>query len=171
MCRRHHSFMIVDKCSSFDQKDSDVFKASSPCIERIGTTAPSDIKVLHSPPPSQQYTNCKENVDGIHSPSTNMAFCQDDAAEVGILRRKQKRPTIAAFQPKDVNWIPAPLPSSPALVVVSTTPVLPRPRLSAMQHGHVSVSRIFKPGDSEYRNKSLYASPLNGARARIRAWI
>ncbi|KAG2041172.1 hypothetical protein BDR03DRAFT_40407 [Suillus americanus] len=154
-------------------QDSDVFKVSSPCVQRIGTAAPSDTKVLHSPPPSQQYINCKENenVDNIHSPSTNMAFCQNDVAGVGVLKRKQKGPTITAFQPKVVNWMPTPSPSSPALVVVSTTPVLPRPALSAIQRDHVSASRIFKPGDSEYRNKSLYASPLNGARARIRGWI
>ncbi|KAG1862728.1 hypothetical protein DFJ58DRAFT_774721 [Suillus subalutaceus] len=140
-------------------QDSDVFKALPPCVQRIGTTAPSDTKVLHSPPPSRQYINCKENVDGIHSPSTKMAFRQEDAVEVGILRRKQKGSTITAFQPKVVNWMPMPSPSSPAL--------------SAIQRGHVSASRIFKPGDSdsEYRNKSLYASPLNSTRARTRGWI
>ncbi|KAG1776787.1 hypothetical protein EV702DRAFT_1227476 [Suillus placidus] len=148
-------------------QDSDISKASSPRVRWVGTTAPSGTKLQQSPP-SRQYINCKENVDGIHSPSASVAFCQDDA-EVGILRRKQKGPTITAFQPKDVNWMPTPSPSSPALAVVSTTPVLPRPGLSAIQRGHVSASRIFKSGDSEYRNKSLYASPLNCA--RIRGWI
>ncbi|KAG2139368.1 hypothetical protein BD769DRAFT_1431161 [Suillus cothurnatus] len=149
-------------------QDSDVFKASSPCVQWVGTTTPSDTKALHSLPPSRQYINCKENVDGVHSPSTSIALCQD-AAEVGILKRKQKGPTITAFQPKDVNGMPAPSPSSLALAVVSTTPILPRPGLSAIQRGRVSESRIFKPGDSEYRNKSLYASPLNGA--HIRGWV
>ncbi|KAG2059737.1 hypothetical protein BDR06DRAFT_949117 [Suillus hirtellus] len=63
--------------------------------------------------------------------------------------------------------MPTPSPSSPAHVVISTTPVLPRPGLSAIQRDHVPESRIFK----QYRNKSLYASPLNGPGARIRGWI
>ncbi|KAG1869906.1 hypothetical protein F4604DRAFT_1772373 [Suillus subluteus] len=56
----------------------DFFKLRHPSVQWVGTTAPSDTKVLHSPPPSRQYINCK----------------------VGILRRKQKGSTITAFQPK-----------------------------------------------------------------------
>ncbi|KAG2143020.1 hypothetical protein DEU56DRAFT_793017 [Suillus clintonianus] len=152
---------------------SDVFKVSSPCVQRVEITAPSDTKVLsnpHSTPPSRQYTNCKENVAGtIHSNSSSVsaACCQDDAG-VSVLRRKQK-PMTTPFRPKDVNRIPTPSPSSHALDVISTTTVLPRPGLSALQRGHVSASRILEPGDSEYRNKSLYASPLSGARTR--GWL
>ncbi|KAG2748876.1 hypothetical protein P692DRAFT_20864228 [Suillus brevipes Sb2] len=164
------SAVVPSPCSSPDSvgrfQDSDVFKASSSCVQC--TTAPSDTKELHSPPTSPQYKNCKENVGGIHFPSTSVAFCQDDA-EVGILRRKLKGPKITAFQPKDVNRMPTLSPLSPALVMVSTTPVLPRPGLSTIQRGHISVSRIFEPGDSEYRNKSLYVSPLSSA--RIRGWM
>ncbi|KAG1761094.1 hypothetical protein EDD22DRAFT_898046 [Suillus occidentalis] len=78
-------------------QDSDVSKASSPCVQ--WTIAPSDTKVLHSPPTSPQYMNCKENVGGIQFPSTSVAFCQDDT-EVGILKNKLKGLTITAFQPK-----------------------------------------------------------------------
>lgn len=161
------SAVVPSPCSSPDSvgrfQDSDVFKASSSCVQ--WTTAPSDTKELHSPPTSPQY---KDNVGGIHFPSTSVAFCQDDA-EVGILRRKLKGPKITAFQPKDVNRMPTLSPWSPALVMDSTTPVLPRPGLSTIQRGHISVSRIFEPGDSEYRNKSLYVSPLSSA--RIRGWM
>lgn len=150
-------------------QDSDVFKASLPCVQWVGTIALSDTKVRHSPLPSRQHINCKENVDNIHSPSTFVALYQGDA-QVGVLR-KQKERTIAAFQPKDTNWMPSPSPTSPALAAVPATPLLPRSGLSTIQRGHVSATRISKPGDSEYRNKSLYASPLNGASARIRGWI
>lgn len=40
-------------------QDSDVFKTSSPCVQWVGTTTPSDTKVLHSLPPSREYINCK----------------------------------------------------------------------------------------------------------------
>ncbi|KAG2154185.1 uncharacterized protein EDB93DRAFT_1133148 [Suillus bovinus] len=151
-------------------QDSDVFKASSPCVQWVGTTAPSDIKVLRSPPPSRKYISCKESVNGIHSPSTTVAFRQVDA-KVGVLRTQKGPINTASSQHKDVNWMPTPSPSSPAHVVVSTIPVLPRPGLSAIRRDHVPASRIFKPSDSEYRNKSLYASPQNGGGARIRGWI
>ncbi|KAG1753531.1 uncharacterized protein EDB91DRAFT_402339 [Suillus paluster] len=85
-------------------QDSDVLKASSPCVQWVGTIAPSNTKVLsnlRSPLPSQQYANCKDNlnVDDIHSPSTSAAFCQDDV-EASVLRRKQKKPALTPFQPK-----------------------------------------------------------------------
>lgn len=166
----NNSAVVPSPCSSPVSvrrfQDSDVFKAPSPCVQL--TTAPSDTKGLYSPPTSPQHIKCKENVGGIHFPSTSVAFCQDNA-EVGMLRRKLKGPTITAFQPKDVNRMPTSSPSSPALVMDSTTPVLLRPGLSAIQRSHISVSRIFEPGDSEYRNKSLYVSPLSSA--RIRGWI
>ncbi|KAG0706959.1 hypothetical protein DFH29DRAFT_995544 [Suillus ampliporus] len=151
-------------------QDSDVFKASSSCVQWVGTTAPSDSKVpsnLHSPPPCREYANFKENVDGINSPSTSAAFRQDDA-EAGVLRRKQKEPA-PPLQPKDVNRMP--MPSPPSLDVMSTATVLPRPGLSTIQRGDVFAPRTFNDAadDSGYRNKSLYASPLSGVRTQ--GWL